>query len=104
MYAAQVSVPSLGLSLLGEGEYNNLQKVLKPGQQAVLLVGRGRYSFKGSGYVRGGIFDRFEFVQGDDAIRLTDLDHKRLRNVAADGAPEDLREVDLFRDTLRVQS
>ena len=96
MYAAQVSVPSLGLSLLGEGEYNNLKKVLKPEQQAVLLVGRGRYSFKGSGYVRGGIFDRFEIVQGDDAIRLTDLDHKRLRNVAAAGAPDDLREVDLF--------
>jgi NosR/NirI family nitrous oxide reductase transcriptional regulator len=96
MYAAQVSVPSLGLSLLGEGEYNNLKKMLKPGQQAVLLAGRGRYSFKGSGYVRGGIFDRIEIVQGDDAIHLTDLDHKRLRNVAAVGAPEDLREVDLF--------
>lgn len=96
MYAAQVSVPSLGSSLLGEGEFNNLQRSLKPGQQAVLLMGRGRYSFKGSGYVRGGIFDRFEIVQGDDAIRLTDLDHKRLRGVAAVGAPDDLREVDLF--------
>ena len=83
MYAAQVSVPSLGRSLLGAGEFNNLQQSLKPGQQAVLLMGRGRYSFKGSGYVRGGIFDRFEIVQGDDAIRLTDLDHKRLRKVAA---------------------
>jgi NosR/NirI family transcriptional regulator, nitrous oxide reductase regulator len=96
LYAAQVSVPSIGRSLLGEGEYRNLQKVLKPGQQAILLAGRGQYSFKGSGYVRGGIFDRFEIVQGDDAIRLTDLDHKRLRKVAAEGAPDDLREVDLF--------
>ena len=96
LYAAQVSVPSLGSSLLGAGEFSNLQQSLKPGQQAVLLMGRGRYSFKGSGYVRGGIFDRFEIVQGDDAIRLTDLDHKRLRKVAAAGAPDDLREVDLF--------
>jgi NosR/NirI family nitrous oxide reductase transcriptional regulator len=96
MYAAQVSVPSLGRSLLGEGEFKNLQKVLQPGQQAILLAGRGRYSFKGSGYVRGGIFDRFDIVQGDDAIRLTDLDHKRLRKVAASGAPDDLQEVDLF--------
>lgn len=96
LFAAQVSVPSLGVSLLGEGEHNNLKKVLQPGQQAVLLAGRGRYSFKGSGYVRGGIFDRFEIVQGDDAIRLTDLDHKRLRKVAAGGAPDDLREVSLF--------
>ncbi|WP_162846182.1 MULTISPECIES: NosR/NirI family protein [Seongchinamella] len=96
MYAAQVSVPSIGLSLLGEAEYRNLQNALKPGQQAILLAGRGLYSFKGSGYVRGGIFDRFEIVQGDDAIRLTDLDHKRLRQVYAADAPEDLREVDLF--------
>lgn len=96
MYAAQVSVPSLGLSLLGEREYGNLMDQLQPGQQAVLLMARGRYSFKGSGYVRGGIFDRFEIVQGDDAIRLTDLDHKRLRDVAAQGSPEDLKEVDLF--------
>lgn len=96
MYAAQVSVPSVGRSLLGEREFNNLSKVLKPGQQAVLLTARGRYSFKGSGYVRGGIFDRFEIVQGDDAIRLTDLDHKRLRQVYATGAPQDLNEVDLF--------
>jgi len=96
MYAAQVSVPSLGRSLLGEGEYANLIKALQPGQQAVLLMGQGRYSFKGSGYVRGGIFDRFEIVQGDDAIRLTDLDHKRLRAVAAQGAPQTFREVDLF--------
>ena len=96
LYAAQVSVPSLGRSLLGEREYANLSRVLKDGQQAVLLAARGRYSYKGSGYVRGGIFDRFELVQGDDAIRLTDLDHKRLRRVEATGAPEDLQEVDLF--------
>jgi len=96
MYAAQVSVPTLGHSLLGEREFNNLKKVLQPGQQAILLAGRGRYSFKGSGYVRGGIFDRFDIIQGDDAIRLTDLDHKRLRNVAAADAPDDLQEVDLF--------
>ena len=96
LYAAQVSVPSIGRSLLGDREYNNLIKALAPGQQAVLLTGRGRYSFKGSGYVRGGIFDRFEIIQGDDAIRFTDLHHKRLRRVAAQGAPDDFKEVELF--------
>ena len=33
---------------------------LRPGQQAILVAGEGVYSFKGSGYVRGGIFDRIE--------------------------------------------
>ncbi len=95
LYAAPVSVPSIGLSLLGEAEYANLQKRLQPGQQAILLMGRGLYSYKGSGYVRGGIFDRFEVTQGDEVFRFIDFQNKRLRAVAADGAP-DFREVDLF--------
>lgn len=96
LYAAVVSIPSIGRSLLGENEYRNLTKKLKPGEQAILLAGDGRYSFKGSGYVRGGIFDRFQVVQGDTSIRFHDNNHKRLRRLAAAGAPE-IKEVDLFR-------
>jgi NosR/NirI family nitrous oxide reductase transcriptional regulator len=96
LYAAVVSIPSIGRSLLGENEYRNLKKKLKPGEQAILLAGDGRFSFKGSGYVRGGIFDRFQIVQGDTSIRFHDNYHKRLRQLAAEGAPE-LKDVDLFR-------
>ena len=96
LYAAVVSIPSIGRSLLGKHEYRNLMKKLKPGEQAILLAGDGRYSFKGSGYVRGGIFDRFQIVQGDTSVRFHDNYHKRLRSLAAEGAP-DLKEVDLFR-------
>ncbi len=96
LYAAVVSIPSIGRSLLGEKEYLNLKKKLKPGEQAILLAGDGRYSFKGSGYVRGGIFDRFQIIQGDISVRFHDRYHKRLRRLAAEGAPE-LKDVDLFR-------
>ncbi len=96
LYAAVVSIPSIGRSLLGKHEYKNLMKKLKPGEVAILLAGDGRFSFKGSGYVRGGIFDRFQIIQGDSSIRFHDYHHKRLRKVAAAGAPE-LKEVDLFR-------
>ena len=96
LYAAVVSIPSIGRSLLGDGEYNNLLKKLKPDEQAILLAGDGRFSFKGSGYVRGGIFDRFQLKQGDMSIRFHDRYHKRLRSLAADGSP-DLKDVDLFR-------
>ena len=40
-------------------------------------AGDGRYSFKGSGYVRGGISDRFEVVQADRLIRRHDRDYER---------------------------
>lgn len=96
LYAALVSVPSIGRSLLGEHEYRNLQKKLKPGEQAILIASNGRFSFKGSGYVRGGIFDRFQIIQGENSVRFHDSAHKRLREVAAEGAP-DFSEVDLFR-------
>lgn len=96
LYAAVVSVPSIGKSLLGKGEYKNLLKKLKPGEQAIMLAGDGRFSFKGSGYVRGGIFDRFQVIQGDMSIRFHDSYHKRLRSIAAEGSP-DLKDVDLFR-------
>ncbi|MGO1119959.1 4Fe-4S binding protein [Rhodovibrionaceae bacterium A322] len=95
LYAGLVSVPTIGRSLLGENEYRNLTKRLKEGQQAVLLSAKGRYSFKGSGYVRGGIFDRFQIIQGDNAFRFRDKTHKRLGKVRADGAP-DFVETDLF--------
>ena len=96
LYAALVSIPTIGLSLLGDNEYANLTKRLKPDQHAILLAGAGRYSFKGSGYVRGGIFDRFQLIQGDNSIRFRDRDHKRLGSIPAAGTP-DLPDVDLFR-------
>ena len=96
LYAAVVSVPGIGRSLLGDAEYGNLVNNLEPGEQAILLAGAGRFSFKGSGYVRGGIFDRFHLVQGERSLRFRDHQHKRLRLVAAEGAP-DFAEVDLFR-------
>ncbi len=56
LYTALVSQPAIGKSLLGEAGWNDLQGRLKSGQQAIVVAGEGRYSFKGSGYVRGGIF------------------------------------------------
>ncbi|ENR95748.1 hypothetical protein P053_01535 [Brucella abortus 01-4165] len=68
LYVAPASVPSIGISLLGKEGYERLRKQLKPGQQAILVAGDGAYSFKGSGYVRGGIFDRIELMQ-DSLVR-----------------------------------
>ena len=96
LQAALVSVPALGLSLLGEAEYQNLQSELAAGEHAILVAGRGRYSFKGSGYVRGGLFDRIQVVQGDLSVRFRDKQHRRLGQIAAAGAPS-FNELDLFR-------
>ncbi|HEY5719102.1 MAG TPA: 4Fe-4S binding protein [Gammaproteobacteria bacterium] len=96
LYAGLASLPGIGRNALGKHEFANLQKTLGPGQHAVVIAGRGRYSFKGSGYVRGGIFDRIQLTQGDQVVRFHDYHHKRLRRIAAAGAPE-FDDVDLFR-------
>ncbi|HCZ00576.1 MAG: 4Fe-4S binding protein [Rhodobacterales bacterium RIFCSPHIGHO2_02_FULL_62_130] len=96
MQAALVSVPAIGQALLSAGDQTNLQSWLKPGDHAVMIAGKGLYSFKGSGYVRGGIFDRIVLVQDDISVRFHDRDHKRLVAIAAKDAP-DFTETDLFR-------
>jgi NosR/NirI family nitrous oxide reductase transcriptional regulator len=96
MYVAPVSVPAIGKRLLGDDGFDALQKSLKPGQQAILIAANGAYSFKGSGYVRGGIFDRIEVLQGDASIHFRDRTHTRISDIHAAGAPS-FQDVDLFR-------
>ena len=95
LYAALVSQPSIGRSLLGDDEYASVSKMLVPGQQAILVAGDGIYSFKGSGYVRGGIFDRIELIQGAETIRFRDHLHRRVGTLNAAGAPA-LKEIGVF--------
>ena len=95
LYVALVSQPAIGRSLLGETEYAALASRLKPGQHAILVAGSGAYSFKGSGYVRGGIFDRIEVVQGTETVRFRDRLHRRIASLSAEGAPE-FREIGIF--------
>ena len=95
MYVASLAVPTIARSLLGKWEYRNYLKRIKDGEQAFIIMGKGHYSFRGSGYVRGGIFDRIQVVQGEEAFRFNDHGYKNLGEVLADGAPY-FREVALF--------
>ncbi len=95
LYVALVSQPAIGRSLLGEAEYDALASRLKPHQHAILVAGTGIYSFKGSSYVRGGIFDRIQVVQELETIRFRDRLHRRVAALAAEGAPE-FKEIGIF--------
>ena len=96
LYVASLAVDSIARSLLGEAEFKNMKRRIKPGQEAFLVMGNGRYSFKGSGYVRGGIFDRISIIQGENTIRFRDRGHKRIGDVLATGAPR-FREIGIFK-------
>src|SRR5690606_4777877 len=85
LYTADLNPPTIGRALLGENQYRFLMQDLKPGEQAIAVLGRGLYSYKGSGYVRGGIFDRVQLRQFGNVISFRDMDHQRLSDVFAKG-------------------
>jgi NosR/NirI family transcriptional regulator, nitrous oxide reductase regulator len=96
LYVALVSAPVIGRSLLGEADYGALQERLEPGQHAIVVGAQGPYSFLGTAWVRGGIFDRIALIQDEATVRFRDRDFSRLSSVAAEGAPR-FREIGLYR-------
>ncbi|MDZ4325826.1 MAG: 4Fe-4S binding protein [Pseudomonas sp.] len=88
LYTADLNPPTIGRALLGDNQYRLLMQDLKPGEQAIVVLGRGLFSYKGSGYVRGGIFDRVQLRQFGNVISFRDMDHQRLSDVFARGMPE----------------
>lgn len=87
LYVADATVPTIGRSILGDNQYNSIKNEMKEGDHMILVVANGDYSFKGSGYVRGGIFDRVQLRQFGDIISFRDLDFTRISDVYAEGMP-----------------
>ncbi|MGP5563467.1 transcriptional regulator NosR [Vreelandella alkaliphila] len=95
LFYTYLNPPTAGRNLLGDTGYDQLMAELEDGEHAIAVMGRGDYSFKGSGYVRGGIFDRIELSQGSTRVSFHDRDHIRLGDLALEGAPS-LAERDIF--------
>ena len=96
LYMALFSAETIGRSLLSPQDYAATSSWIGPGQAAVIVAANGDYSFRGSGFVRGGIFDRLQLIQDDTTILFKDKDYRRLDRFAAPGAPE-FKEIALFR-------
>lgn len=86
----------IGRNLLGPQLYNKLVGSLASGEQLVFIAANGLYSFKGTGYVRSGRFERIQLAQDERTIRFAAEDHLRVDRLRADGAPE-FREMALYR-------
>lgn len=102
LYYAPLNIPTIGRNILGDEQFNWLSGELQQGDQAIAVFGHGDYSFKGNGYVRGGIFDRIQVQQEDKEILFRDTDFYRLSDVYIDGVP-DFEEMAIFiiRDKYR---
>jgi NosR/NirI family nitrous oxide reductase transcriptional regulator len=88
LWFGYLNQPTIGEAILGKAGYAGLMSRLKEGEHAIFIVKTGGMdSFKGSGFVRGGIYDRVQVRQGGDGFTFRDLDYVNLWGVSAAGAP-----------------
>jgi NosR/NirI family nitrous oxide reductase transcriptional regulator len=87
MYFGYLNAPNIGRNILGERNYERLMADLKPNEHAIFIAANGTASFKGSGFVRGGIYDRIQVAQDMDTFTFRDTDYRNLYDIRATGAP-----------------
>ena len=89
LYYAILDSPSIGQNLLGEAYYKIVQERLaRDGGSALFIGGRGAISFKGAGFARGGVFDRFSLEQGGDLVVFQDVDYVNHFDLPIEGGVE----------------
>jgi len=89
VYYAILDAPAIGQNLLGERYYKIVQERLaRDGGSALFIGGRGPVSFKGAGFARGGVFDRFSLEQGGDLFVFHDFDYVNHFDLPIEGLPE----------------
>ncbi|MFT5085757.1 MAG: NosR/NirI family nitrous oxide reductase transcriptional regulator [Candidatus Latescibacterota bacterium] len=86
LYVGILNQPSLGANLLGEEAYQALM-ASHPGKALLVILNNGSFSFRGSGFVRGGIFDRLQLTQGLEIIRFRDSDYHYQFRIVLEDAP-----------------
>ncbi len=98
-----LNTPSVGRSVLGDAAWSRLMDRLQPDEHAIFLAATGRESFKGSGFVRGGIFDRIQIAQDIDTYTFRDTDYLNLYEIAASGCADVHRVGDLHHPQQQLQ-
>ncbi|UMR30053.1 4Fe-4S binding protein [Massilia sp. MB5] len=95
LYFGYLNTPTIGKSILGEQGYRRLMEDLKPTDHALFIIAKGQASFKGSGFVRGGIYDRIQVRQDALSFTFRDTDYLNLYRLVPGDTP-DFKESAIF--------
>ncbi len=88
LWFGTLNSPIVGPAVLGDASWRSLMGQLRPGENAIFIIRTaGKESFKGSGFVRGGIYDRIQVRQDGDTFTFRDTDAMNLYGIEAKGAP-----------------
>ncbi len=79
--------PDVGRAVIGDMGWPRLMERIGDDQAIFIIRTAGAESFKGSGFVRGGLYDRIQVRQDIDVFNFYDTDYYNLFGVAAAGAP-----------------
>jgi transcriptional regulator of nitric oxide reductase len=95
LYVTLVNPARIGRNLLGDKIYSQVMAALTPQDAVILIAANGLYSFKGTAFVRTGVFDRVRVVQAGREFPLQTDKHRRIDVLSNAEAPE-FREIGLF--------
>lgn len=74
IYVAFVNIPMIGRNLLGDEEYKRLLEELAPGEHALMLFNKGRYSFISEEFIPQTTSSRLNAEQGGFPVDVRDID------------------------------
>jgi NosR/NirI family nitrous oxide reductase transcriptional regulator len=88
LYYGIISVPSIGKNLLGNYTYGYMSRKWKrKNEAAIFVIANGISSFLGSGFVRGGVFEKFHLEQGYSSIIFRDFNFSYISSLHIKGVP-----------------
>ena len=73
IFYAYLNVPTIGLNILGEEDYQRMLRELGPGAQAIAVMSNGYASFIDDDFVPGSVPDRLVVKQQDLPIEIRDM-------------------------------
>ena len=92
---ALITPARIGQNLLGKPAFARLSRQIGPEDNAILIAANGRYSFKGTSWVKTGNFDRLQLVQGSRTFTFSADRHQNVEGLSPKDAPE-FREIAVF--------
>ena len=95
LWVGVIDPPTVGQNLLGQQDFTRAVGNLGAGGSALIVMGQGVQSHRGTDWKKSGTFDRVTVVQGDIRWQPTDDRYQMLKALELAGAPQ-MKEISLF--------
>ena len=88
VYLAYLNAPTIGKNLLGEAEYTRLTKMLKPNEQAFMVMSEGYFSYIEDDFKPGTVTSQISLEQNELPFAMRDLNfYSYMKQELAQGMP-----------------